>query len=166
MLTLLVVGTGLPTSLVAAHEGGELAISIPVERIAPGDDLPVIGEDWAPAEVLEVSLQQGTEVTDLGAVRTGADGHFVRSIPIPATLTPGPVIIEVASAAGVRARAVVTIDPDAPAPSFQTQDGESTHILADEGIDLVPIVALLAAFGALGVLFIRTRRSSGTNRPT
>lgn len=140
-----------------AHEGGTLGIEIPVERIAPGDELPIIGADWAVGAPLEVWLQPaGQARIRLGSVMTGADGHFLTAVRIPESAPSGPAAIEVVSTYGVRDTGVVTIDPTAPRPS--SMPGATDAGPSADNVDPFPLIALGAALAALILLAFKTRR--------
>ena len=143
-------------TLARAHEDGTLGIELPVERIAPGDELPIIGADWAARAPLEVWLQPvGQPRIRLGSVITGADGHFLAKFVIPVSVPPGPAALEVISTYGVRDTGVLMIDPAAPPASSligTTSAGSPTDV-----IDPFPLIALGGAIAALLLLVTRTR---------
>jgi hypothetical protein len=143
---------------VAAHEGGELGIEIRVERVAPGDVLPVIGADWAPGAVLEIRLlgANGQE-TPLGTIRVGADGHFAASLRVPGSVTAGPAAVQARSDYGVLDTTLVVIDPAAPAASSPVGATAGEGAGASAGTDVVPFAALGLAVVALAVLVRKTR---------
>jgi hypothetical protein len=143
-----------------AHEGGEFGITIPVERVPPGADLPLVGAEWAADSFLEVRLQAGgSEFTTIGTTRTDNAGHFATALRLPESLPPGVAVIQVISTYGVLDTAVVTIDPAAPPPSLAPDIASATDTTA-AGLDPVPFVALAGAVGALGLLVVRTRRQT------
>jgi hypothetical protein len=151
-----VVGLTQPP-FATAHEGGTLGIEIPVERIAPGDELPIIGADWAVRSPLEIWLQPaGQPRIRLGSVLTGADGHFLVNIGIPASVPSGPAALEVVSTYGVRDTGVVLIDPTAPPPSPLA--GSSSSGSSEGEPDPFPLIALGGAIAALLFLGFKTRR--------
>jgi len=156
---LVVNGGLLGVTSAHAHDGGEFGIDIPVERVAPGDDLPIIGAEWAPNSVLEVGLQpSGAGLERIGAIRTDADGHFETVVRLPARVVSGLGVIQVTSRNGVLASDVVTIDPAAP-PTGADSPGLDTAPNAE--LDPFSVVALAAAVLAMGLLVVKTRR-----RPT
>lgn len=148
--------TYVPVAL--AHEGGELGVQLTVERIAPGDSLPIVGTDWAIDVFLDVWMQfPGGDRVRIGSVRTGPDGHFLAALPVPATAPTGPAAVEVVSTYGVRDTVLVEVDPTAPRPSIPT--GTTSGEPGSGGaFDPVPIVALATAVGLLGLLVLRTRK--------
>lgn len=146
---------------VLAHDGGEFGIEIPVDRVAPGAALAIVGAEWAPNTELEVRLQaNGSEPSRIATIRTDSDGHFDTAVPLPDVLPAGSALIQVVSTYGVLDSAVVTIDPAAPRAS-PALDVSVVAGAADGALDPFPLAALAAAAGGLGLLVVRTRR-----RPT
>ena len=148
----------LQPTITQAHEGGELGIEIQVERVPPGETLPIVGSDWAASAPLEVWLQPaGQPRIRLGTILTGPDGHFLASVQIPSSAPSGPAAVEVVSTYGVRDTALVTIDPAAPPASARpgTIAGDSP---ADE-IDPFPFIALAGAITAVLLMGYKTRRA-------
>ena len=155
MLCLLAV-----TPMALAHDGGEFGVTIPVERIAPGADLPIEGADWAPGATLEVRLQSaGLDAVTIARIRTNDDGHFATAVRLPDPLPPGTATIQVVSDYGVLDTAVVTIDPSAPPPPpLPSGDGGVIDAAAAGSTDLVPLLALGLAGLAISILVLKPRR--------
>jgi hypothetical protein len=145
-----------------AHEGGEFGVEVLAERVPPGAGLPLRGAEWQANSVLSVRIRAGTSsFVELSAIRTDNDGHFETTVPLPGDLPAGPATIEVASPNGVIASAVVTVDPDSPAPSGFAQtagavDPESV------GFDPFSLLALLA-LGTTGVVLALRARGRGAH---
>ncbi|CAN5622657.1 hypothetical protein BH20CHL7_BH20CHL7_00440 [soil metagenome] len=156
-----VIGLALAVPAVVAHENGTMGIDLAADRVPPGATVTLVGEGWAAREPLRLDLVASGRTFDLGAVLTGVDGHFVTTMMIPDDAPPGPAVVDARSERGVIERAVLTIDPDAPAPSLvATSGGSGQPVATADGIDLVPFIATGLAIAGLGGLLLRTRRAT------
>ncbi len=147
-----VLATALALSGVAAavaHDDGEVALEVTVERVPPGGTLPIVGRDWAAQAPLVIDLIVGTTSTRLGTVTTGPDGHFDSALRLPPDAPVGPASIDARASNGVIERAFFAIDPAAPDVGTVSTDSE--------GIDPVPFVAMGIAVVALLTLVARSR---------
>ena len=160
-----VASSGIVGVDVRAHENAEFGVEIPVERVAPGADLPILGAEWASNADLDVRLDVGGVTVELGRVRTDENGHFATTVELPETLPPGIAAIQVVSDYGVLATATVTVDPAAPPAPSGAATGQHAARTSLPDFEVGPIVALLAAAGSLFLLLFRTRRSAGDRAP-
>jgi|GEM_PF-3906477 len=144
-----------------AHDGSTTSLEVPVERVPPGSSMPLVGLDFFPGERLSVVLNgaDGSSVI-LGSVQAGADGHFETFLDLPVDLVTGVVGIDAISDSGIIVRAFVTIDPTAPAASYDPVFPTLAEQQPAPDVDLVPVAALGLAIAGLAVLSLRTRRSS------
>lgn len=162
-LVLLAISSLTVPSLVVAHDGGAFGITIPVERVAPGAALPIIGAEWAARALLDVRIQAaGSDAVTIATIRTDDAGHFAVAVRLPNALPPGMATIQVVSGYGVLASASVTIDPTAPRAQLPTAAGAVVDSVAANGVDPIPLLVLGLAVGALAVLLVRTRHSVRT----
>ncbi len=136
-------------------------MEIPAERVPPGSSMPLVGLDFFPGERLRIVLNapDGTSVA-LGSVQAGADGHFETFLDLPADVPTGVVGIDAISESGITVRTFVDIDPAAPPASYQPVFPTPADQAPAPEVDVVPLVAGGLAVLGLGVLLVRTRRSS------
>jgi hypothetical protein len=145
---------------VGAHDGALTSMEIPAERLPPGSTLPLIGLDFFPGEALQIRLTGPGGATELGVVRAGPDGHFESFLDLPADLPAGPYTVDAISQSGIIIRALVTIDPAAPPASYDPLFSTAAERSPAPDVDLVPFAAAGLALVALGLLVLRTRRST------
>jgi len=146
---------------VAAHDGAVTSLEIPAERIPPGSAMPLVGLDFFPGERLRIVLTGADgQVTALGSVQAGGDGHFETSFDLPLVLASGVVSIDAVSGSGIMVRALVTIDPAAPPASYDPVFPTLAEEQPGPGVDVVPFFAGGLAIAALAALVLRTRRTS------
>jgi hypothetical protein len=143
-----------------AHEGAATSMEIPAERLPPGSTLPLIGLDFFPGEALQIRLTGPMGVTDIGIIKAGPDGHFEAGLALPADLPAGPYTVDAISQSGIIIRALVTIDPTAPPASYDPVFPTAAQRSPAPEVDLVPIAAAALAILGLGLLVVRTRRST------
>jgi MYXO-CTERM domain-containing protein len=135
-------------------------MEIPVERLPPGSTLPLIGLDFFPGEALQIQLTGPAGATDIGIVKAGPDGHFEAFLAVPVDAVAGPYTVDAISQSGIIIRALVTIDPLAPPASYEPVFPTAAERSPPPEVDLVPFAAAGLALLGLGVLFLRTRRST------
>jgi hypothetical protein len=143
-----------------AHDGATTSMEIPVERLPPGSTLPLIGLDFFPGEALQIQLAGPAGATDIGIVKAGPDGHFEAFLAVPVDAVAGPYTVDAISQSGIIIRALVTIDPLAPPASYDPVFPTAAERSPPPDVDLVPFAAAGLALLGLGVLFLRTRRST------
>ena len=169
-----------------AHEGSARLILDP-DRINPGGVVTIRGEDLGADDEMRVALVGTTARADLATISTDGQGHFTLSIQVPADAPVGVYAVEAASAMGYNLTAVLFVEGApliegdgappgqdeglpaiAPPPSGQAAPVAGAAATfrptvvsstgAGSDVDLVPLVALALAVGALGFLIWRTRR--------
>lgn len=144
-----------------AHDGSTTSLEVPAERVPPGSGVPLVGIDFFPGERLRIALN-GVDgsTTTLGSVQAGADGHFEAVLELPAGTAAGPVTIDAISTSGITVRAMVVIDPAAPAVSYRPVFATLAEQGASSGVDVVPLLTGSLAVLGLAVLLLRARRSA------
>jgi len=183
-----VVGLAAIISLVAPGRGlghdGFTGITLEPPRVNPGGVVTITGHQVATDEPVTIALAGPTGRTELATAVTDGLGHFIVGTVIPADTPDGTYLIEVSGQAGVYMSTHMLVEGS---PIFDGQDGapagqdeglpglspipargsvaaptrrEAVATAPTSEVDLVPIVALGLAIGALGLLVWRTRRSS------
>lgn len=174
LMTLATPGIGL------GHDGFT-GITLEPPRVSPGGVVVITGHQVATDEPVAISLAGPTGRTQLATAVTDGLGHFTVGPTIPAETPSGEYVIEVSGQAGVYMSTDLLVEgspifdgngapagrdeglrglPSVPAPGVPGNVVPTTATPSD--IDLVPVVALALALGALGFLVWRTRRSTAS----
>ena len=186
------VAAAFVVAATAAAHGGETFINAEPALVPPGGGVGVRADLLTSGPVrLTLAGTDGSR-RELGVVDETVEGHFEVFFEVPRDLPPGlwtllaeaddtvygSTTIEVAGAAvgGEEDGGQGPRDEDDPLlvplpsgwqASRSSPPGTTTPPAAlTNSVDLVPLVSLAAALGALGVLFLRTRgpRSGGDDR--
>jgi hypothetical protein len=178
LMTLVAPGIGF------GHDGFT-GITLDPPRVNPGGVVVITGHQVATDEPVVVSLAGPTGRAQLATAVTDGQGHFTVGPTIPAGTPTGGYRIEVSGQAGVYMSTNLLVEgspifegngapagqdeglpglPSVPAPG-STGDPAPRDVVTtatSPDIDLVPIVALVLAVGALGFLAWRTRRPTAS----
>lgn len=167
---------------VHAH-GGTATLQLPTPRISPGGTLELLGDMTGEGPVDLYLIAPDSVVRSLGSANADAEGHFQAFIALPRDLPTGSYAVAARSATD-QATSRLIIDgipvpvgdegqlpgrddifagsgaePQAtPIPALPIVDGAVLGDVGASEMDLVPVVALALAIGALGLLVWRTRR--------
>lgn len=141
-----------------AHEGTEVSVN---GDVRPNGSIEVEGADFEPNDVVRIELRKdGVEPVELGTVQVGADGSFVETLHVPATVRPGLYLL--AADGQESATFDVTVLEPADGSEPATPAGESAASVENdrpvaETIGLAVFTALVAAAAAAALWWSRTR---------
>ena len=176
----------LASSGIGLGHDGFTGITLEPPRVNPGGVVVITGHQIATDESVEIVLAAPTGRTQLATAVTDGLGHFIVGPTIPAETPSGTYVIEVGGQAGVYMSIDLVVegspifDGQNGAPAGQDEglpgassvsttgsvaagpQGDPGVTAATSEIDLVPIVALALAVGALAFLVWRTRRPPST----
>ena len=151
--TILALSVLAPAAL--AH-GGEAGVEVIPSRVAAGDAVRIVGDDFEAGDVIRLALLTGEGDMPLGEAMTDANGHFTLGVDLPTNLDVRPYEVRATDSFGDTASGFLSVVRSAP---------EASAVPTSAALGLAAIaVAVAAAIG--GLTLLRRRRSGDPTHPT
>jgi len=114
------VVTAFPAASVVAHGGAGPSLEVVPNRVEPGDEVTVLGEELAPLAAIHVDLLTAAGEQRVVETEVDEEGHFVESLTVPVELTPRVYELRGTDGAGIEVSAFLTVlasvEPSAETP--------------------------------------------------
>ena len=138
----------------ALAHGGEAGVEVIPSRVAAGDAVRIVGDDFEAGDVIRLALLTGEGDMPLGEAMTDANGHFTLGVDLPTNLDVRPYEVRATDSFGDTASGFLSVVRSAT---------EASAVPTSAALGLAAIaVAVAAAIG--GLTLLRRRRSGRSAR--